>query len=92
MLVYRSLPKLGKLNFASDFCLNEPEAAECGLENFFEKVTWATILCGQSFLKDFLSYLVFFDHGEAGTAGNHQGGIPHPEGKPGDRKSFKNIS
>jgi len=37
MLVYRSLPKLGKLNFASDFCLNEPEAAECGLENFFEK-------------------------------------------------------
>jgi len=36
-LVYRSLPKLGKLNFASDFSLNEPEASECGLEHFFEK-------------------------------------------------------
>jgi len=36
-LVYRSLPKLGKLNFASDFSLNEVEASECGLEHFFEK-------------------------------------------------------
>eukprot|EP00092_Neocalanus_flemingeri_P002918 GFUD01003121.1.p1 GENE.GFUD01003121.1~~GFUD01003121.1.p1 ORF type:complete len:557 (+),score=98.07 GFUD01003121.1:117-1787(+) len=36
-LVYRSLPKLGKLNFASDFSLNEGEATECGLEHFFEK-------------------------------------------------------
>merc|ERR1711892_1487172 len=36
-LVYRSLPKLGKLNFASDFSLNEEEANECGLESFFEK-------------------------------------------------------
>ena len=37
-LVYRSLPKLGKLNFASDFSLTEAEASECGLEHFFEKV------------------------------------------------------
>ena len=37
-LVYRSLPKLGKLNFATDFSLNELEATECGLEIFFEKV------------------------------------------------------
>merc|ERR1719481_2462007 len=36
-LVYRSLPKLGKLNFATDFSLNELEATECGLEIFFEK-------------------------------------------------------
>jgi len=36
-LVYRSLPKLGKLNFATDFSLNEMEATECGLEIFFEK-------------------------------------------------------
>jgi len=36
-LVYRSLPKLGKLNFASDFSLNETEASDCGLEHFFEK-------------------------------------------------------
>ena len=39
-LVYRSLPKLGKLNFASDFSLNEVEASECGLEIFFEKVIY----------------------------------------------------
>ena len=37
-LVYRSLPKLGKLNFATDFSLTELEATECGLEIFFEKV------------------------------------------------------
>jgi len=36
-LVYRSLPKLGKLNFATDFSLTELEATECGLEIFFEK-------------------------------------------------------
>jgi len=36
-LVYRSLPKLGKLNFASDFSLNETEASDCGLEHFYEK-------------------------------------------------------
>jgi len=36
-LVYRSLPKLGKLNFATDFSLNEVEATDCGLEIFFEK-------------------------------------------------------
>jgi len=36
-LVYRSLPKLGKLNFATDFSLTEVEATECGLEIFFEK-------------------------------------------------------
>jgi len=35
--VYRSLPKLGKLNFASDFFLNEVEAIDCGLEIFVEK-------------------------------------------------------
>lgn len=36
-LLYRSLPKSGKLNFAPDLCLNETEATECGLEVFFEK-------------------------------------------------------
>jgi len=36
-LVYKSLPKLGKLNFATDFSLDEVEAANCGMLEFFEK-------------------------------------------------------
>ena len=37
-LLFRSLPKTGKLNFAADLSLNETEASQCGLELFFEKV------------------------------------------------------
>lgn len=36
-LVFRSLPKLGKLNFASDFSLSEMKASDCGLELFYQK-------------------------------------------------------
>ena len=36
-LLFRSLPKSGKLNFAPDFALNETEASQCGLDPFFEK-------------------------------------------------------
>lgn len=36
-LVFRSLPKLGKLNFASNFSLSEMKASECGLELFYQK-------------------------------------------------------
>ena len=37
-LLFRSLPKTGKLNFAADLSLNETEASQCGLELFYEKV------------------------------------------------------
>merc|ERR1712088_577301 len=36
-LLFRSLPKTGKLNFAPDLSLNETEASQFGLELFFEK-------------------------------------------------------
>ena len=38
-LLFRSLPKTGKLHFAPDLSLNETEASQCGLELFFEKVS-----------------------------------------------------
>jgi len=36
-LLFRSLPRSGKLNFAADLSINETEASECGLELFYEK-------------------------------------------------------
>jgi len=36
-LLFRSLPKSGKLNFAADLSINESEASACGLEFFYEK-------------------------------------------------------
>jgi len=36
-LVFRSLPKLGRLNFATDFSLSHSDCAKCGLEQFFDK-------------------------------------------------------
>ena len=36
-LLFRSLPKNGKLNFAPDLAINQCEAAACGLELFYEK-------------------------------------------------------
>jgi len=36
-LIFRSLPKSGKLNFAADLSITETEASECGLEMFYEK-------------------------------------------------------
>ena len=42
-LLFRSLPKTGKLNFAADLSLNETEASQCGLELFYEKVK--AVLC-----------------------------------------------
>ena len=36
-LIFRSLPKSGKLNFAADLSITETEASECGLEVFYEK-------------------------------------------------------
>ena len=38
-LVFRSLPTSGRLNFAADFSLTEPEAKECGLWEFFNHVS-----------------------------------------------------
>ena len=37
-LLFRSLPKSGKLNFAPDLSINETEASDCGLDVFYEKV------------------------------------------------------
>jgi len=36
-LVYRSLPKLGRLNFAADFSLSQTDCSRCGLQQFFDK-------------------------------------------------------
>lgn len=36
-LIFRSLPKSGKLNFAADLLMTETEAFECGLGSFYEK-------------------------------------------------------
>ena len=36
-LIFRSLPKSGKLNFSIDLSMTETEASECGLEVFYEK-------------------------------------------------------
>jgi len=36
-LLFRSLPKSGKLNFAPDLSINETEASDCGLDVFYEK-------------------------------------------------------
>ena len=38
-LVFRSLPRCGKLNFASDFSVSEAQAIECGLDEFFFHVS-----------------------------------------------------
>eukprot|EP00094_Tigriopus_californicus_P001047 TCALIF_01014-PA protein Name:"Similar to ESRRG Estrogen-related receptor gamma (Pongo abelii)" AED:0.25 eAED:0.25 QI:0/0.77/0.6/1/0.66/0.7/10/1172/536 len=34
-LVFRSLPRTGRLNFAADFALTEAQANNCGLQDFF---------------------------------------------------------
>jgi len=36
-LVYRSLPKLGSLKFATDFSLSQADCSRCGLDQFFDK-------------------------------------------------------
>ena len=64
--MYRSLLKLGKLNFASDFSLNEVEANDCGLEIFFEKVIHKSKTSKEY---NFGSILVHVDRGKVGTPG-----------------------
>ena len=37
-LVYRSLPRNGRLNFAPDLCLTADMAAEAGMDEFYQHV------------------------------------------------------
>jgi hypothetical protein len=43
-LVFRSLPRSGRLNFAADFSITEAEAAECGLNEFYSHVSYWILL------------------------------------------------
>ena len=40
-LVFRSLPRTGRLHFASDFSVSASQANECGLEEFYDHVSYS---------------------------------------------------